>query len=102
MIDTRLLRLIQMDLRHAWLQAIIGLGFILLAFATVYLSYLNRQQTGLWDQMLRQQDELNIEWHHLLLEEQTQAEHHRVREIATHQLNMHRPQPKNEKVLILP
>tara|TARA_B100001094_G_scaffold332970_1_gene407600 strand:+ start:576 stop:884 length:309 start_codon:yes stop_codon:yes gene_type:complete len=102
MIDTGLLRLIQHDLRHTWHQAIIGLGIIALAFATVYVSYLNRQQTGLWDQMLKQQDELNIEWHHLLLEEQTQAEHHRVREIATHQLHMHRPQPKDERVLILP
>ena len=101
MIDTRLLRLILTDLRNYWYQLAMVLISVILALATVYISFLNRQQTGQWDRLLRQQDELNVEWHHLLLEEQTQAEHHRIREIATKQLKMHRPQPKNERVLII-
>jgi len=49
--------------------------------------------------LLQEQDRLDIEWRNLLLEEQSQSEHSRVTRIATKELNMSRPLPKEEVII---
>jgi cell division protein FtsL len=92
--------MVQDGLRH-WAISVLGLIILLLSLSTVYLSFLNRQLTGHWDLLLKQQDELNIEWHHLILEEQSQTEHHKIREFSKQKFNMKQPQPNDEKVLMI-
>ena len=99
--EKQLLKFILQDGLHHWFIAGLGITTLLLALSTVYLSFLNRQLTGHWDFLLKQQDELNIEWHHLILEEQAQTEHHKIRQFSKQTFNMKQPQPSDEKVLMI-
>lgn len=94
-----LIRTIAVDMSKNKGLILLSLVVLLNALGVVYTSFLNRQATVYWDTLLGQQDELNVEWHHLLLEEQTYADYHRVYDVATKQLRMFRPQPKHEHVL---
>ena len=44
-----------------------------------------------------EEDYLENEWRNLLLEEETLAEHSKVRDVAENQLNMTRPDANNEE-----
>ncbi|WP_095498137.1 cell division protein FtsL [Paraferrimonas haliotis] len=86
---------------HKWVL-LLSLVVIANAMVVVYTSDANRNLTSQWDKLLKQRDKLDIEWRHLLLEEQTQAEHSRVSRVARKELDMVRPAPKDEKVVRLP
>lgn len=47
-------------------------------------------------------DELEVEWRHLVLEQNALAEHSRVSDIARIKMAMARPKPLEEKVISLP
>jgi cell division protein FtsL len=47
-------------------------------------------------------DDLEVEWRHLVLEQNAQAEHSRVSDIAKVKLAMTRPKPLEEKMISLP
>ena len=49
-----------------------------------------------------EEDRLNIEWRHLLLEQGTLAEHSRVASLAMDKLQMARPLVTTEKVITQP
>ncbi|NKF52357.1 cell division protein FtsL [Shewanella sp. WXL01] len=85
-------------LHHKWL---VLLGFIVLlnGVAVVITTDATRKLTSKWDVLLQEQDKLDIEWRNLLLEEQSLSEHSRVTRIASKQLNMARPLPKEEIVI---
>ena len=87
--------------RHPWtlLLALIGIAS---AFAVVLTSHHARLQNILLERQLEANDQLEIEWRHLLLEENALGEHSRVSRIAEQQLNMHAPSAKDEKVVRLP
>lgn len=92
-------RIVLLDMwQHKW-----GLLLILLivinGVAVVYTSHVTRKLITQWDQLLQEQDRLDIEWRNLLLEEQSQSEHSRVTRIATKELNMSRPLPKEEVII---
>lgn len=94
-----LANLVLQDLwRHALLVlfafTVIGLGVYV-----VYLSHDNRQLTTQWDLLLQERDRLDIEWRNLLLEEQSLSEHSRITRIATKELDMNRPLPKEEVIV---
>ena len=72
------------------------------ALAVVYFSHQSRELTNEWDRQLQERDSLDIEWRNLLLEEQAQTEHSRIIRIATKELHMKRPLPKEEIVVKLP
>ncbi|WP_394130671.1 cell division protein FtsL [Shewanella maritima] len=83
---------------HKWivLLAIIAMANAILV---VHTSDATRKLTSQWDNLLQQQDSLDIEWRNLLLEEQSLSEHSRVTRIASKQLQMARPLPREEVVI---
>jgi cell division protein FtsL len=84
--------------QHKWVL-LLSIIVMINAVAVVYTSHVSRKLTSTWDQLLQEQDRLDIEWRNLLLEEQSLSEHSRVTRIATKNLNMARPLPKEEVVV---
>ena len=101
-IQFNLPKIILSDLWHFRWLVILALVVFFNAIAVVYTSHISRQLTSNWDQLLQKRDKLDIEWRNLLLEEQSQAEHSRITQIATKELNMHRPAPSEEVVVRIP
>ncbi|MCT8988041.1 cell division protein FtsL [Shewanella phaeophyticola] len=92
-------RIVLLDLwHHKWI-VLLGLLVVANGIVVVYTSHVTRQLTSQWDQLLQEQDRLDIEWRNLLLEEQSQSEHSRVTRMATKELNMARPLPKEEVII---
>jgi cell division protein FtsL len=83
---------------HKWIL-LLSVLVMLNAVAVVYTSHVTRKLITQWDQLLQEQDRLDIEWRNLLLEEQSQSEHSRVTRMATKELNMSRPLPKEEVII---
>tara|TARA_R110002050_G_scaffold43967_4_gene104950 strand:- start:2478 stop:2747 length:270 start_codon:yes stop_codon:yes gene_type:complete len=84
--------------QHKWVLLLILL-IVINGVAVVYTSHVTRKLITQWDQLLQEQDRLDIEWRNLLLEEQSQSEHSRVTRMATKELNMSRPLPKEEVII---
>ncbi|WP_199610706.1 cell division protein FtsL [Flocculibacter collagenilyticus] len=82
----------------------LGLLFlnVLVAIAIVQTSHLSRQQIIQQDSLLREKDNLDLEWRKLLLEQRALAEHSRVMHLAEKKLNMHWPSADEEVVVRLP
>ncbi|GGQ00193.1 cell division protein FtsL [Shewanella ulleungensis] len=92
-------RIVLQDLwRHKWI-VLLGLLVVSNGIVVVYTSHVTRQLISQWDHLLQEQDRLDIEWRNLLLEEQSQSEHSRVTRMATKELNMARPLPKEEIII---
>lgn len=92
-------RIILQDIwQHKWVL-LLSIIVMINAVGVVYTSHISRKLTSKWDQLLQEQDRLDIEWRNLLLEEQSLSEHSRVTRIATKNLNMARPLPKEEVVV---
>lgn len=66
------------------------------ALSIIYVAHVNRVLTIERDQLSQARDQLDIEWRHLLIEQNALTEHSRVERIAMEQLNMVRPQPQQE------
>ena len=92
-------RIVLQDIWHHKWVLLLALVVLLNGVSVVYTSHVSRKLTSEWDQLLQEQDRLDIEWRNLLLEEQSQSEHSRVTRIATKELNMSRPLPKEEIVI---
>ncbi|UJF22462.1 cell division protein FtsL [Shewanella sp. OMA3-2] len=92
-------RIVLQDIWHHKWVVLATLIVMINAVAVVYTSHVSRKLTSQWDELLQEQDRLDIEWRNLLLEEQSQSEHSRVTRIATKDLNMSRPLPKEEVVI---
>ena len=54
------------------------------------------------NQLQDERDKFDIEWRHLLLEQNALAEHSRVSDIAKNKLQMARPSPLKEKIINQP
>ena len=92
-------RIVLLDMwQHKWVLLLILL-IVINGVAVVYTSHVTRKLITQWDLLLQEQDRLDIEWRNLLLEEQSQSEHSRVTRIATKELNMSRPLPKEEVII---
>lgn len=84
--------------RHAFvlLLALFVLGS---ALSVVYVSHLQRLQIAALDRLQQERDTLDIEWRHLLLEENALAEHTRIEYLARKELGMLRPSYRAESAL---
>lgn len=97
-----LIGIIQHDCRrYKWL-IVLALLLVVHALGIVYVSFLNRQATETLDRLLLEKDHIQVQWHHLLLEEQTQSEHHRIESLARQHLRMFRLPPHRENVVFQP
>ncbi|AZG71780.1 cell division protein FtsL [Shewanella livingstonensis] len=92
-------RIVFLDMWHHKWVVLLSLLVVINGVAVVYTSHVTRKLITQWDQLLQEQDRLDIEWRNLLLEEQSQSEHSRVTRMATKELNMSRPLPKEEVII---
>ncbi|MGL5948970.1 MAG: cell division protein FtsL [Aeromonas sp.] len=97
-----LLALILRDLwRFKW-SAMLFLAVLGSAFAVILVTNMSRVLTASHDDLMAEEDRLNTEWRHLLLEQGTLAEHSRVASLAMDKLDMARPLGTTEKVISQP
>lgn len=92
-------KLILSDLWHNKLLVALFLLVMLSAAAVVENAFRYRELVAALDSHKQHQDELMVEWRHLLLEENALAEHSRVERIARRQLNMIRPTSEAGKIV---
>lgn len=95
-------KIVLFDLWHHKWMLLLACVVLANAIVVVYTSHVTRKYVSQWDQMLQERDKLDIEWRNLLLEEQSLSEHSRITRIASKELKMNRPQPKEEIVVRVP
>ncbi|WP_127347633.1 cell division protein FtsL [Pseudidiomarina mangrovi] len=84
------------DLRQHWMLVLLCMAIVISALGVIYISHSHRLLTMERDQLLSQRDDLDIEYRHLQIEQNTLTEHNRVERIAEQQLDMVRPEGKQE------
>lgn len=84
------------DLRQHWMLVLLCMAIVISALAVIYISHSHRLLTMERDRLLSQRDDLDIEYRHLQIEQNTLTEHNRVERIAEQQLDMVRPEGKQE------
>ncbi len=94
--------LILLDLKRHLFQVILGLAILGSALTTIVVTDDTRSVTAERNKVQSKSDDLEIEWRHLVLEQNAQAEHSRVSDIAKVKLAMTRPKPLEEKMISLP
>ncbi len=94
--------LILLDLKRHWFQVILSLGILGSALTTIVVTDDTRSVTAELNKVQSKSDDLEVEWRHLVLEQNAQAEHSRVSDIAKVKLAMTRPKPLEEKMISLP
>lgn len=94
--------LILLDLKRHLFQVILGLAILCSALTTIVVTDDTRTVTAELNKVQSITDELEVEWRHLVLEQNALAEHSRVSDIARIKLAMARPKPLEEKVISLP
>ncbi|SDB17960.1 cell division protein FtsL [Pseudidiomarina indica] len=87
------------DLRQHFVLVLLFLMVIASAMAVIYVSHSHRLLTIERDQLLSQRDDIDIEWRHLQIEQNTLTEHNRVERIAQQRLGMVRPEPEQEVLI---
>ena len=94
--------LILLDLKRHLFQVILGLAILGSALTTIVVTDDTRSVTAELNKVQSKSDVLEVEWRHLVLEQNAQAEHSRVSDIAKVKLAMTRPKPLEEKMISLP
>jgi cell division protein FtsL len=84
------------DLRQHWMLVLLCMAIVTSALAVIYIAHSHRLLTIERDRLLSQRDDLDIEYRHLQIEQNTLTEHNRVERIAEQQLDMVRPEGKQE------
>ena len=88
-----LAREILRDLGRHKFQLILWLAILGTAMTIIVMTNETRLLTINLNQLLEDRDKLDIEWRHLVLEQNALAEHSRVSDIARDKLEMARPSP---------
>ncbi|MCF3095874.1 cell division protein FtsL [Aeromonas australiensis] len=90
------------DLWRHKLQILLSVAVLVTAFAVILVTNMTRGLTARQNDLMAEEDRLNIEWRHLLLEQGTLAEHSRVASLAMDKLQMGRSLVTTEKVITQP
>lgn len=90
-VRVHLAREIVADLWRHKLQVLLTVAVLVTAFAVILVTNMTRGLTAKQNDLMAEEDRLNIEWRHLLLEQGTLAEHSRVASLAMDKLQMARP-----------
>ncbi|MDO6692865.1 cell division protein FtsL [Aliiglaciecola sp. 3_MG-2023] len=105
MTDTRtnfnLVNLIFTELARHPIRVLLFLMVLISAFAVIMSAHHNRQMSMALEQLMQEQDQLDIEWRHLILEQGALTDHNRIEVAMKKQLDMHRPSPEDEIVVRL-
>ena len=95
-------REILLDLGRHKFQIILALAIVATAMTTIVITHETRLLTITENELMDERDKLDIEWRHLLLEQNALAEHSRVSDVAKSKLQMARPSPLKEKIINQP
>ena len=95
-------REILLDLGRHKFQLLLALAIVATAMTTIVITHETRLLTITENELMDERDKLDIEWRHLLLEQNALAEHSRVSDIAKSKLEMARPSPLKEKIINQP
>lgn len=90
------------DLGRHKFQVILVLAIMASAMTTIVVTNETRLLTINLNQLQDGRDKLDVEWRHLILEQNALAEHSRVSDIAHSKLQMARPSPIKEKIINQP
>ncbi len=82
-----------------WAVLIISSAVIVTSIGVVYAKYGSRKYFVELEVLRLKQDELDVEWGQLQLEQSTWATHHRVERMARTKLKMHIPTPADVMVV---
>lgn len=66
------------------------------ALTIVYQSHAYRELMADRETLLQERDQLDVEWRHLLVEQNSLSEHSRIEQIARNELGMKRPDDDQE------
>lgn len=94
-----LLSFIVADLARQPLRVLLFLAVLISAIAVILSAHHNRQMSIAVEKLMQQQDHLDVEWRHLVLEQSALTEHNRIETLVEKQLDMHRPEPEEEVVV---
>ena len=95
-------REILLDLGRHKFQLLLALAIVATAMTTIVITHETRLLTITQNELMDERDKLDIEWRHLLLEQNALAEHSRVSDVAKSKLQMARPSPLKEKIINQP
>ena len=105
MIETKtnfnLVALIFSELARHSIRVLLFLMVMISAGAVIISAHHNRQKSIALEQLMQEQDQLDIEWRHLILEQGALTDHNRIELAVKNQLNMRRPSPEEEVVVRL-
>ncbi|GDY26531.1 MULTISPECIES: cell division protein FtsL [unclassified Agarivorans] len=94
-----LLRAMLKDLWRNKQQFLLLIAAVVSAFCVVWATHHTRMFVEQRELLMMSRDELNVEWRHLLIEQNALAEHSRIESIAKKRLDMHRPKIKDQVVI---
>lgn len=96
-----LVALIFAELARHPIRVLLFLMVMISAAAVILSTHHNRQLSIALEQLMQEQDQLDVEWRHLILEQGTLTEHNRIETLVKKQLDMHRPSADEEVVVRL-
>lgn len=99
MMQMQLLSTVLEDLFNNKLRIVLVVFVIGTAFAIILSTDANRDVARQLEVQLKIQDELDVEWRHLILEQSALTEHNRIEALVDTKLNMRRPTTDEEIVV---
>ena len=99
--DNNLATILLKDLARNFMRVLLFIAVILTAFGVILSVHENRQLSIKLEQLMQEQDELDVEWRHLVLEQSALTEHNRIETMVQHKLNMRRATTKEEIVVVI-
>ena len=99
--DNQLAAILLKDLARNFMRVLLFIAVIVTAFGVILSVHENRQLSIQLEQLMQEQDELDVEWRHLVLEQSALTEHNRIETMVQQKLNMRRPTTKEEIVVVV-
>jgi cell division protein FtsL len=81
------------------LTLVFAIVCVVSALAVIYTKHESRKLFVGLEQLTTERDELNIEWGQLQIEQSTWATHARIEQVATDELSLSRPNPRDLNVI---
>ncbi len=87
------------DLTRNFMRVLLFLAVMGTAYGVVLSAQHNRQLSIAVEALMQEQDRLDVEWRHLVLEQSALTEHNRIETLVNKKLNMKRPDADSEIVV---
>lgn len=87
------------DLTRNFTRVLLFLAVMATAYGVVLSAQHNRQLSIEVEALMQEQDRLDVEWRHLVLEQSALTEHNRIETLVNNKLNMKRPDADSEIVV---